>query len=173
MVPQDRIHFIITGGTIDSYYHVAKDTVVPRKISVVPNYIELVGLKGKSVFTQICMKDSRNLEKSDLKKVLETVRNGQYKKIIITHGTYTMPDTVRFLEANLGKTDKTIILTGSLIPMEGFTPSDAPFNLGFSIAKLDSLSPGVYISMHGKIFLPKEVAKNMGEGKFYSIFGEK
>jgi len=44
----DKIHFIITGGTIDSYYDGTKDTAVTNKESVIPEFI-----KGLRLFTEI------------------------------------------------------------------------------------------------------------------------
>ena len=40
MSKKDTIHFIMTGGTIDSYYEATKDTAVLNKQSVIPNYIK-------------------------------------------------------------------------------------------------------------------------------------
>jgi L-asparaginase len=74
-----------------------------------------------------------------------------------------MPDTARYLEANLKNNKKTIILTGSMIPLVGFTPSDAPFNLGYSIAKIENLKKGIYVCMNGTIFKPSEVLKLIKE----------
>lgn len=82
-------------------------------------------------FIQVCMKDSRSLTQEDQKNILNVIENATQKKIIITHGTYTMPDTARFLKANLKRNDQTIILTSSMLPIKGFCPSDGPFNLGF------------------------------------------
>ena len=168
-----KIHVIITGGTLDSYYDGAKDTVVPAKQSGLQNFFEIAGIAGRIIFTQICLKDSRQLNKADIKKVLKAIEKSPCKKFIVTHGTYTMPDTSRFLKANLKSKNKTVILTGSMIPLSGFSPSDAPFNLGYAISKLEVLQPGIYICMNAKTFTPEEVAKNMAKGKFYSIFGEK
>ena len=81
-----------------------------------------------------------------------------------------MPDTAKFIEANIKRKGQTIVFTGSLVPLEGFYPTDATFNLGFALSKTQDLSPGVYLCMNGKTFTPQEVAKNLGEGKFYSIF---
>jgi L-asparaginase len=81
-----------------------------------------------------------------------------------------MPDTARFLEANLKRRDQTILLTASAIPIVGFAPSDGPFNLGFAIAKVEDLPSGVYVAMNGRIFSPKEVMKVMSEARFASIF---
>ncbi len=172
MPPEDSIHFIMTGGTIDSYYEISKDTVMPLENSIIPGFLSALKLYDKIAFTQICMKDSRDLDKSDLKKILDNVDKSPHKMIIITHGTYTMPDTARYLESNLKRKDKTIILTGSMIPIEGFAPSDAPFNLGFAIAKVHDLAPGIYVGMNGRVFDVHEVKKKVDEGRFISIFGE-
>ena len=84
-----------------------------------------------------------------------------------------MPDTARYLKANSKRKDQTIILTGSLIPISGFSPSDGPFNLGYAIAKLQDLTAGIYICMNGKVFSSEEVFKVIKEGRFSSIFGER
>ena len=83
-----------------------------------------------------------------------------------------MPDTARFLKVNLKQSKKTIILTGSMIPIKGFSPSDGTFNLGYTLGKLPDLKPGIYVAMNGRIFKPEEVVKNIYSGKFTSIFGE-
>lgn len=168
--PRETIHFIITGGTIDSFYNGVKDTVEPSKESSIPAFIRSLKLYEKTEFTTICMKDSRALTKKDLVSALNVIKKSPHKKFIVTHGTYSMPDTARYLEANLGEHDKTIIFTGSMIPLMGFSPSDAPFNLGYSIAKIHELEPGIKVCMNGKIFSPTEVAKLLYEGRFISVF---
>ena len=167
-----NIHFIITGGTIDSFYDGTKDTAVPSKDSAIPQFVKGLKLYQKSFFTQVCMKDSRAITKADLNKILKTIDKSPHKKFIVTHGTYTMSDSARYIESKLNGKDKTIIFTGSIIPLVGFSPSDAPFNLGFSIAKLEELNPGIYVCMNARVFTPEEVAKNISEGKFYSVFRE-
>ena len=171
-IKKDLIHFIITGGTIDSYYSGSADTVVPNDQSAIPQFIKSTQLMAQVLYTTICMKDSRSINENDRQKVLQAIKDSSAKKIIVTHGTYTMPDTARFLKANLKNKDKVIILTGSMIPLVGFSPSDAPFSLGYSIARLGDLKPGVYVAMHGHIFEPEEIVKQLNEGKFISIFGE-
>ncbi len=166
----EKIEFIITGGTIDSYYDSIKDPVTPLTKSVLPAFIKSLKLEDEISYTQICMKDSRSLTPADIKKVLESINKSKSKKIIITHGTYTMPDTARFLAANLKRKDQVVILTGSMIPLTGFSPSDAPFNLGYSLASLKTLQRGVYVCMNGQIFTPQEVSKRISEGRFVSVF---
>lgn len=166
----ESIHLVITGGTIDSYYEGSLDTVKPGEKSVLPGYIKGLKLYFDVECTEVCMKDSRDLNHDDLDKILQTIENSKHKKVLITHGTYTMPDTGRFLNANLKRKDQVIILTGSMIPMHGFTNSDGPFNLGFSMAMLQNMDNGIYVCMNGKIFDHQEVAKNIKEGRFYSLF---
>jgi len=172
MAWKDTIHFILTGGTIDSYYNGIKDTVVPNKKSVIPEFVKSLKLYTPAIFSTVCMKDSRDLTKKDVVKVLQTVEKSPYKKIIITHGTYTMPDTARYLVANLKRKDQTIVLTASMIPIRGFAPSDGPFNLGQSVSEVLKLPAGVYVCMNGRTFKPSEVIKTLVEGRFTSIFGE-
>lgn len=171
MKNDNSIHFIITGGTIDSYYDGTKDTVVTNNEPVIPSFIKSLKLTdGMFEFTNICMKDSRNLSHEDRRNILKTIENSSYTKILITHGTYTVPDTARYIKANLKRNDQIIVLTASMIPLSGFSPSDGPFNLGFAIAKLSDLKPGIYVCMNGHVFNPEEVEKNLSEGKFTSIF---
>ncbi|MFH2104628.1 MAG: asparaginase domain-containing protein [Parcubacteria group bacterium] len=170
---KDTIHFILTGGTIDSYYDGSKDTAVVNKESIIPQFIKGLRLNQESTFTKVCMKDSRDLIWDDLKNILQTVKKSPYKKVIITHGTYTMSDTARYLKANLENNDRTIIITGSFIPLNGFSFSDAPFQLGYSLAKLQDLDKGIYICMNGKVLSSNEAMKIGKEGVFTSIFGEK
>lgn len=167
------IHFIITGGTIDSFYDGTKDTVVPHQHSVIPEYLKGLKLHEKLEFTEVCMKDSRSLTAKDLKNILDMIQKSPHKMIIVTQGTYTMPDTARYLKANLKRNDQTIIFTGSMIPISGFSPSDGPFNLGYAIAKVQELPSGIYICMNGKTFSADEVAKLICEGRFVSIFETK
>lgn len=162
------IHCIFTGGTIDSFYDVTKDTAVPYIKSVIPQYLASLKLYTRLKFSQICMKDSRAIGLQDRKKMLKAIEKSSCKKILIIHGTYTMPDTARFLQKHLRRRDQTIMLTGSMIPLMGFSPSDAGFSLGFALAKIEALSAGVYVSMNGMAFTSGEVKKNIRKGRFES-----
>ena len=115
------------------------------------------------------MKDSREISYKDRQKLLNTVQDSKHEMIVITHGTYTMPDTAQYLKDHLPKNSKTIILTGSMIPLRGFDYSDAPFNLGYAIANVQKLPPGVYVCMNGKVFDPDKVDKNKIEARFEEI----
>lgn len=169
-----QVQIIITGGTIDSVWNGSKDTVEVSEHSVLPEYFEELRRNLKFYeeikFTEICMKDSRAINEADRREIVKTIEESKAEKIVITHGTYTMPDTARFIKENLKRKDQVIVLTGSMVPIKGFDFSDGPFNLGFAYAQVNALKPGVYVCMNAKVFTPEEVAKNIEEGKFYSIF---
>ena len=63
---------------------------------------------------------------------------------------------------------KVIVLTGAMKPA-AFRDSDAPFNLGFAVAALETLPPGVYLAFHGRIFDPARVAKTPSKGRFEQV----
>lgn len=160
----------MTGGTIDSSWNGIKDTAVVNNHSIIPKYFKKLIVYPNIGFNEVCMKDSREMNSRDLKKILSVLKKSKSKRFLITHGTYTMPDTAKFLEANLDRKDQTVVFTGSMVPLEGVYPTDAGFNLGYAISKVQELKPGFYICMNGDTFTPQEVVKNLGEGRFYSIF---
>lgn len=170
MTDKDKLHFIITGGTIDSYYDGTKDTAVPSEHSAIPNFVKTLKLYEECEFTEVCMKDSRELNQTDRKNILETAKKSDSRRIIITHGTYTLPDTARYLKANLKNHGKVIIFVCSMVPLMGFSPTDAGFNLGYAVAKSQELSEGIYVCMNGRIFDPEEIVKILSEGRFGSIY---
>lgn len=170
MGKNSTIHYVMTGGTIDSFYDGTKDTAVPNEKSVIPKFIKSLKLYSKAEFTEVCMKDSRQLNREDVKKVLKTIEMSKHKRVLVTHGTYTMPDTARFLKANLKRKDQVVVLTASMISINGFSPSDGPFSLGYAIAQLEHLQPGVYVCVNGRVFSPEEVVKVIDEGRFSSVF---
>ena len=77
---EKTIHFIITGGTIDSYYESTKDTAVPNEKSAIPRFVKNLKLYSPVEFTEICMKDSRDIVKADLKNILDAVEKPPTKK---------------------------------------------------------------------------------------------
>jgi L-asparaginase len=170
MTKNNKLHFIMTGGTIDSYYDGTKDTIVPNEHSVVPRFIKILKLYEECEFTEVCMKDSRSLNELDRKNILKAVAKSKAQRIIITHGTYTLPDTARYLKVNFKNNNKIIIFACSIIPLEGFIPTDAGFNLGYAVAKSQELSKGIYVCMNGRFFSPDEIVKILSEGRFGSIY---
>jgi L-asparaginase len=163
------ILFCMMGGTIDSFYDGRIDTVRPHAHSIIPGFIQSLNLHSTARFVQVAMKDSRELTDDDRARLLQTIEAADERKIIVTHGTNTMPITAKYLRQNLKKRFARIVFTGSLIPISGMTNSDAPFNLGFAMAAANILPPDVYVCMNGRIFNAEEVMEIKGEGIFRSV----
>lgn len=107
----------------------------------------------------VTQKDSRDLTDEDRKELLNVVTKAPHDNILVTHGTFTMAESAKFIRDNLPE-NKTVIFTGSMIPLAGFTSSDAGFNLGFAISSFGLQKPGVYLAMNGGIFSIETVEKN-------------
>jgi len=167
---KDTIQFIITGGTIDSYYNPIQESTLPNVNSSVPLFIPIMKLYEKCIFTELFMKDSRDITIKDRKKVLDAVEKSKSDRIIITHGSYTVADTAKYLKKNLKKINKVVIFVCAMIPLTGITPTDAGFNLGYAVAKSQDLENGIYVCMNGRVFSAEEVYKILSEGRFGSLY---
>jgi L-asparaginase len=79
-----------------------------------------------------------------------------------------MTETAKFL-AESAISDKTIILTGAMIPYAFGTSSDGFFNLGSAMAFAQTLPSGVYVAMNGRCFFWDQVKKNTKTGFFEAL----
>lgn len=168
------VHFIITGGTIDSRYDGIEDAIRPLQTSVIPQVIEGLQLYTDSTYSVVCMKDSREIDNDDRKKMAEAINESEAKRFIVTHGTYTIPDTARYLQQHVDhQNQKVIILTGAVTPIEGFTMSDGLFNLGYVYARVHDLEPGIYASLNGRVFKPDEMILGVSDNRrINSLFNQ-
>ena len=62
--------------------------------------------------------------------------------------------------------DKTIVLTGAMIPYAFGSSSDGFFNLGSALSFVQVLKKGVYVAMNGQYFKHDNVKKNIEKGFF-------
>jgi L-asparaginase len=98
----------------------------------------------------------------DRRYIAERVNVSSYDRVLITHGTDGMIETARALSVIQGKT---IVLTGALQPA-AFAHNDAVFNIGGSVAAVQTLPNGCYIVMNGRVFTPENVIKNLKKNRF-------
>lgn len=158
------VSIIAVGGTIDKVYFDAKSEyeVGPPNIERVLSELNLsISYKVSSLMK----KDSLDITAEDRALITETVANDPCDRILITHGTDTMVETAKGLIAIV---QKTIVLTGALEPAL-FKTSDAVFNIGCALGAVQSLPPGVFIAMNGKIFPANKVWKNLEKNRFESL----
>lgn len=159
---RDHFHVIKMGGTIE-FVDPAYDEINKKLMKIdssIESYLKNL-IKPHFNFSSesITEKDSRDITDDDREKLAKAIESTPHTNIVITHGTFTMRGTAQFLEKR-SFSDKKVILTGSMIPLVGFTMSDGGFNLGYTIASFGSIEPGVYLSMNGGIFKSSEVEKN-------------
>jgi len=159
------IKILVTGGTFDKEYNSLTGHLSFEKTHV-HEMLRLGRSRLNVKITTIMMIDSLSMTKTHRKKILKHCRDSPEDKILITHGTDTMTETAKLLGQHIE--DKTIVLTGAMIPY-AFGSSDGLFNLGSALAFLQILPPGVYISMNGKYFSWDNVRKNKEIGLFEEI----
>ena len=159
-----KIHAIAVGGTIDKIYFDAKSKYEVGEPAVLKMLNDL-SIHIDVEVTPLMAKDSLDMTEKDRSIVREAVMQSSASKILITHGTDTMPETARSL-ANIS--GKTIVLTGALQPAV-FKDSDAQFNVGGALAALQAIDVGVYIVMNGQLFDGLNVKKDRNLNRFLPI----
>lgn len=159
-----KILIITTGGTIDKIYF---DRLSEYEVGEPQVAAVLRGVHAAFEWDvdPLFRKDSLALDDEDRRVIRERVEASECRHILITHGTDTLSETGRAL---LGIPGKTIVLTGSLAPAL-FKDSDAVFNIGFALACVQLLKPGVHLAMNGRVFDPERVRKNRERGVFEEI----
>jgi L-asparaginase len=156
------LRILATGGTFDKHY----DEIAGKLgfgDSHLPAVIARSRMTVKVALELLPLKDSLEMQDADRQRVLAACRASAERAIVIIHGTDTMRETGEVLgHAGL---DKTIILTGAMIPYE-IANSDALFNLGFACGVAQVLPAGVYVAMNGQLFNWDKVQKNRAAGVF-------
>ena len=155
------IHLFTTGGTIDKIYHDANSEFAVGD-SLLPELLEEANVTVLWQVSGLLRKDSLELTDDDRQLVRDAVAACPEDRVIITHGTDTMAETATTLGGIPGKT---IVLFGAMQPAR-MRRSDAVFNLGFAVAAVALLPPGVYVTMNGEVFEAGNVRKNLKAGRF-------
>ena len=156
------IRIFITGGTFDKEYNEITGKLY-FKDTHMREILDLGRSKLDVSIRTLMMIDSLDMTDSDRNLILENCVSTKGDQIIITHGTDTMTDTAKLLAT--GNLEKTIVLTGAMIPFK-FGTSDGLFNLGSALGFVQSLPHGVYIAMNGQCFDYDKVKKNKETGVF-------
>tara|TARA_Y100000748_G_scaffold191490_1_gene160337 strand:- start:351 stop:842 length:492 start_codon:yes stop_codon:yes gene_type:complete len=158
------IKIFVTGGTFDKSYDHINGNLFFEKTHL-PEMIKRSKCLLDIEIETIIMKDSLDLTSKDVSRIVESCKNEKSNRIIITHGTDTITNTAMMI-TNQKLLNKTIILTGAMIPYAFGSSSDGFFNLGCALSFVQTLKPGVYITMQGEYFKWHEVEKNNKIGVF-------
>lgn len=160
-----QIRLFITGGTFDKEYNELNGKLFFEDTHL-PEMLELGRCKLDVNIRTLMMIDSLEMSEDDRDIIAHNCMQCEENKIVITHGTDTMVETAKVLAEKIS--DKTIILTGAMIPYK-FGSSDGLFNLGAALAFVQTLPSGIYISMNGKYFNWNNVKKNKELGLFEEL----
>jgi len=160
-----KVKILITGGTIDKSYNMHNG-----ELHFVDSHIPSMLVEGRCKveleIDKLMLKDSLEMNDSDRLQIVSSCQQTRASRIIITHGTDTMVQTAQLLKQQVR--DKTIVLTGAMIPYV-FDRSDSLFNLGSAFTAVQCLPAGVYIAMNGRVFNADNVVKNREEGCFETL----
>jgi L-asparaginase len=159
------ICIFITGGTFDKEYNELKGELFFKETHL-PEMLERSRSTLAVRVQTLTMIDSLQMTEEDRELIIDRCRDAREGRIVITHGTDTMEVTARVLAARVP--GKTIVLTGAMIPYK-FGSSDGFFNLGCSLAFVQTLPPGVYVAMNGRCFSSDNVRKNRETGQFEEL----
>ena len=159
------IQIFVTGGTFDKEYNMLSGQLY-FKDTHLREILDLGRCNIDINITTLMMIDSLEMTENDRNIIVDNCKKSSSDMILVTHGTDTMVVTAEKLAAE--QMDKTIILTGAMIPYK-FGSSDGFFNLGSGLAFAQSLPKGVYIAMNGRYFGWNNVRKNKKTGFFEEI----
>ncbi|WP_397608726.1 asparaginase domain-containing protein [Silanimonas sp.] len=159
----DELLIVTTGGTIDKVYFDDKSDYQVGEPQI-GNILRELGVAFRFTVIPALRKDSLHISDDDRQMVRTLIAAQPQKHVLITHGTDTMVETAKVL-ADLGKT---IVLTGALSPAR-FRGSDTEFNVGCAVGAVQSMPPGVYIAMNGRVWDPFKVRKNVAANRFEAI----
>lgn len=159
------IRLFVTGGTFDKEYDEISGDLIFKETQV-EKMLKLGRSKLDINIRTLMMLDSLHMSAEDRKNIVNNCKKAKENKILITHGTDTMVETAKELAAE--SINKTIVLTGAMVPY-AFGSSDGLFNLGSALSFCQTLKPGVYIAMNGKVFDWCNVSKNQKLGIFEEL----
>lgn len=161
------IQVFVTGGTFDKEYN-----FITGQLFFKDTHLKKMFDRGRSTLDidvkTLMMIDSLEMGEEEREIILFNCRKAKSKHIIVTHGTDTMVATAKVL-ADAQIPDKTIVLTGAMVPYAFGTSSDGFFNLGSALAFVQTLPAGVYVVMNGRYFDWNNVRKNRTTGNFEEL----
>ena len=164
-----HVQVLTTGGTIDKVYFDAKSAYEIGEPQIGDLFRE-AGVSFTFSVEVVLRKDSLDLTDADREALAARIRDGEHDHVIVTHGTDTMAETARVVSRALADAgvEKTVVFVGSLTPAR-FKASDAEFNVGFAAAAVQTLPPGAYVAMNGRVFDPFHVRKDREHNRFESV----
>lgn len=159
-----NILILNTGGTFNKRYNPLKGELeVPCDNLAVESILRYC---YNTPYTLIALvhKDSLEMNEEDRALIADTIQNSDASKVLIIHGTDTMDVTASYLALHVK--NKTITLTGAMVPFSIDTV-EATANFMGALGDLHVRhETGVFISMHGVTSSHTSLFKNREKGIF-------
>jgi L-asparaginase/Glu-tRNA(Gln) amidotransferase subunit D len=149
---------VTTGGTIGSLPY--EDPPHPPKYSKMPDAgIDFVrdALKCEP-FCRVenrCIsfepRDSKNIDAEYLARLSKLIGNADETHILVAHGTDGILQSAEYFFQHTDLKDKSVVLTGAMVPLANGSISDGYRNIEFSMSQLSrpDIGPGIFIVLCG------------------------
>ena len=196
--PPLHIVFLTTGGTIDKDYPHSTGgwAFTFGEAPAVTRILAHAAAAWTHDVRQVCQKDSLEITDADraqMWSVLQEIVQAQHEHehdndkdvprrlaFIVTHGTDTLLDTARYLQARIqqqhaaatnSNVTYAVAVTGAMRPQR-FSNSDAPFNVGMAVAAVQKYNNNkkghdVYVCIQGLCHTATDLQRDAATGKFY------
>ncbi|MEZ5657922.1 MAG: asparaginase domain-containing protein [Burkholderiaceae bacterium] len=154
------VRILATGGTFDKRYD-----PIAGSLTFTETAIDQLLAPPQAAYPveQLMQIDSLEMTDEHRRQLGNACRHADERRLVVVHGTDTMVESAATIAAMV--TDKTVVLTGAMVP-HSVIGSDAAFNLGFALAAARCLPSGVWIAMHGELHDWRQVHKNRAIGRF-------
>lgn len=158
------LRVIAAGGTFDKRYDAVSGSL-GFGASCLPALCAEARLEPMPAFEVAMLLDSLVMTEADRLALARCCAAAPESRLVIVHGTDTMVETAAVLAREPALADRTIVLTGAMVPAS-VHGSDAPFNLGFAVAAARLAPAGTWIAMHGRLHAWDAVRKDRAAGRF-------
>lgn len=165
------LSILATGGTIEKIYDEFEGSLQNRDTIVKNKILQKLRLPYTEITVkQIMSKDSLFMDDNDRAFILNSIQEHEKTNnpIVVLHGTDTMDLTSKYCFEHHPEVSVAVVFTGAMKPL-GFDDSDATQNVIEAIFAARILSPGYYVTFHGKLFKVPDFRKNKQRGTFEEI----
>ena len=162
------IRIITTGGTFDKQYDAVRGELIFRE-SQLPRILNQARVTFPVHLDSLLAVDSLVMTEDERRRIALNALSSVERMVVIVHGTDTMVKSAMLLESMKAVNDGHVfVFTGAMIPYS-LENSDAVFNLGCALSFVQTASPGVYITMGGRLYDASNVRKNKEKGIFEAL----
>lgn len=164
------LNILTTGGTIEKIYDEFEGSLENRETIVKNKLLQRLRLPYTEInVKQIMSKDSLLMTEHDRQSILDAIKDqGEENPVVVLHGTDTMDQTAKYCLEHHPGISVPVVFTGAMRPL-GFEDSDAIQNVIEAMMAARILSPGYYVTFHGKLFTVPNLRKNKTKGTFEEI----